>query len=439
MKMKKLTRREFARAIRYGQGRAFLHVKKHGDKGIEYEILHACLNDLVYDGQFENCRAGWLARILDQTERIEDYVSAILKALADSPEDGSSYVQMAALAGELFDRGFSECKDVLFNLPSVVHNRDERLDVCGALVRTACMSGLRKAIHMMPDADDWLIYALYERTIAQLDDDYGVDSFLNENKDDDPLIEKFYKTVQKEKADRATTEKKNAGTTRPDLTLAEVLSLIEADALAEKRPQRFVLSRFGKNASNEDLECILERMDKDENPLRLRGYLSVFERRQLPRVSKRILEFTVSGDMTLRTSASEALSIVKSAKVRKTALAVLNQGSDEDTVIALTLLKRNYRSADQEAVLSALKRIKSDDGRHSAGLDVLNLVDDCGDTAITDLILWVCENTPCGGCRASALRALAKIGATTEALMHEAQWDACDSAAATARAAYGLP
>ena len=67
MKPRKLTRRQFARALRQGRGAAFLHVKEYGDKdkGIKEEILNACLNNLVYDRQCETERSAWLATIIE--------------------------------------------------------------------------------------------------------------------------------------------------------------------------------------------------------------------------------------------------------------------------------------------------------------------------------------------------------------------------------------
>ncbi len=85
--MTKLSSDQFVDAVRKGLGRAFFHVRDHGDNGINEALLAACLQDPSPVLGEDTGRAEWLVMLLDQLPDPAEYV----RQIADHPWENGSY------------------------------------------------------------------------------------------------------------------------------------------------------------------------------------------------------------------------------------------------------------------------------------------------------------------------------------------------------------
>ena len=151
MYIRKLTKEEFARAIKNGLGSAYLHVKEYGDSEIQNELLIACIENLVFDTQINSGRGLWLVEMLQHTGQIKKYACEIKLKLLENPKDEATVQQLIDLAAVLFDKGFGEFKEILLNL-SVSNQSDETiLCLAEALVDVASFSGLEIGVRKMKE------------------------------------------------------------------------------------------------------------------------------------------------------------------------------------------------------------------------------------------------------------------------------------------------
>ena len=120
---KKLTRREFSRAMKLGHGRALLHVKEYGDEGIEDVIKKAVLTNYAYDVQIEGLRPLWLWQILTLTGRPHFYADHLLHNFSLPSHHQNDTAQQFGLAGLFFDLGRHEFREVMFaNFHKMAHS-----------------------------------------------------------------------------------------------------------------------------------------------------------------------------------------------------------------------------------------------------------------------------------------------------------------------------
>ncbi|MBX9689480.1 MAG: hypothetical protein K2X27_22410 [Candidatus Obscuribacterales bacterium] len=422
MKTRKLRKREFARSVRNGLGSAYLHVKEYGDKGVEEELLNACLTNHVYDRQINSGRADWIASMLDATGRSKIYALEIARALnAKSKQSDSDFEQLVELASKLFDRGLDEFKGVLLNLVSADEAPAEPLILGEALVDVAGISGFEIAARMMAkgEVSNCEKQALFKYACESIESEAELTEILKERADFDPLLSRFWLDVQIEMAD---CENASRRATRPSLTYDQLIDAIEKQAQAERLPG--IYRSFGRSASHEDLIRVLSRLEKETEPSRLCAYLSVFWARPLPAVSKKIIGLLFCEDANLRRSTRNALSNVQSLRVRRAALKALKSEDGESLLCGIELLKPNYKPQDLDLLTKSLKSIKEIDYLHWAAMSAIGIAEASDDIRLSSLLAWIYEFTPCGNCRGAALKQMIEWETTPTQILHEAQWDA---------------
>ncbi|MGD9682350.1 MAG: hypothetical protein AB7W16_14280 [Candidatus Obscuribacterales bacterium] len=418
-----MRKREFARALRHGLGAAYLHVKEYGDSGVEKHLLNACLKDLVYDGQIDSGRAGWLARMLDRTGRIEKYAEAIHAALtAESSGEEWDLEQLVQLACELFERGFGEFKDVLLGLAQDKQDSIGQITLGEALIDVAGLTGFAVAADKMvrTGADNWEKHSLYEYACRSCGNAEEVDTFIGSQ---------FWSDVQVEIADR---QQPVATSSREPLSLAQVLDVIENGEKPEREHYRCRV--FGRTATDEELLIVADRLEKEKDPLRLYAYLAVFWNRPLPVASPKVIRHLFSENADIRRSARNALSMVRSSAVRKAALKALKSDTEDLIVSGLNLLKLNYQKNDLGILTSGLGRLENVNQIHWGARAATGIAERSNDVALSGVLAWVYEYTPCGLCRGGALNRLIQWGTAPAQVLYEAQWDAEEDTRRMARA-----
>lgn len=184
MKIEKLNRHDFARALANGQGKAFLHVKQYGDQGIEKEILYACLNCQVYDLLFDKDRSFWLSNVIANSGRMAFYADKILNHLRQDLKPGNTLDQIVFISAELFDRGYGEFKPVLEQLFEA-HRKNGKGDstLYPAMIDFYAYEGLARAARAMESCasiNDWEKESLFCYACESLDNEENVTRWFEE-------------------------------------------------------------------------------------------------------------------------------------------------------------------------------------------------------------------------------------------------------------------
>ncbi|MBV1928843.1 MAG: hypothetical protein KUG81_04960, partial [Gammaproteobacteria bacterium] len=104
---------QFEKAFSLGLGRAYLHVKEHGDKDLQDIILRYCLNNPCYDTQGEASRASWLMSVIDLCNEPKYYAKRIIKELSQTNDD-RDLSQLYDLCLILAKRGNRAAEEVIY-------------------------------------------------------------------------------------------------------------------------------------------------------------------------------------------------------------------------------------------------------------------------------------------------------------------------------------
>src|ERR1700679_3961907 len=131
MNIRKLTPCEFARAVKLGHGRAFLHIVEHGDHGIEEEIEKALLTCYVYDRQIEGTRAYWVFNLAQATGRLKHYAARMLERCAQGEFTHNDLAQQIQIAWKLFESGYPALRPVAFDKYQKLIEMDAHRAGCG--------------------------------------------------------------------------------------------------------------------------------------------------------------------------------------------------------------------------------------------------------------------------------------------------------------------
>jgi hypothetical protein len=417
----KLSRAEFARAIKLGHGRALLHVKEHGDSGIEKELRKTLLKNQVYDEQCEGSRSPWLWRILYLTGNLEHYAKVLSKKLATAKWNDRDVAQHYELAALFFKAGFAEFRNLLFA-------SSERATTSSclftkyaiSLIDVAGLEGLTHAIRVAEtnpavlqayDCNDVVDHAidLHYKTevldlLKKLGETYKAAQFYliswNDFNDDD--------------SDRPRSKRE-----RPDFQ--KILLMIES---GEETEYGFSYKSFGKRATAYELEQVLQLLKETSNEVKRLSYLRIFSWCGLPSSDPFVLGLLYSKGKCTAREAAKALSFVSSKQIRAEALKLLKSKNASKILLGSELLNKSYKPADRKVLFKSVQRLKNPDDIHSFGLDMKSLAKESGAGAeLSKLFIWLYENGPDSFCRSGFLEKLLEWEKCPAEILWESQWD----------------
>ena len=173
--MRALSRDEFVDALQKGKGRVVQHLQEFGPGDLRTDILQACLNNLVYDTQCEDARAGWLMSLIDLCGDDAFFREHIVAALSPSTESWN-VSQLCSLAELFARRGDTKARAALiekfekqeFNESWLGGSQLVALDGIDGLLQVAEVIGCR----LRRDQDYWEDDALFteaaERSTPEL-------------------------------------------------------------------------------------------------------------------------------------------------------------------------------------------------------------------------------------------------------------------------------
>ncbi len=459
-----LTRDEFAKALRCGQGRAFLHVQQHGLEGVTDLVLQACLNDqnYGYSTWIDWGHIPWLFQLIEgapQYPEIQKAVVAKLVASSGSYKD----IHLYALAIEMAKAGDAAAWEVLREqVRKIVYNAegeaDGDLDIRRAFYFQTWehLEGLEGRVDLMRHYGQRLLAQPSERVpngrhlFVELEE---LQAALNHYAGD-PAVKAYRDYLDAQGVltppeDRWHSHEEFVKRRRREFTMVDTLN-----AAAQKIgdiPRRYFL--FGRYATSEELREVYARLltELDEDVcLRLLWVFRhdwfpgagddgpVLRGASLPEVGDRLFQWAGGPNPALRSAATRALAGTRDERVHALARAKVRDGHllglDQD---ALDLFGLNYAPDDAGLIVAALCALRPNpdelDAAQSLAESLVNLSEVYLDPALTDALYWVCENAYELLWRCSAVKLLGVFDRLDAGLRAECAFDMEESTCRLAR------
>lgn len=418
-----LSKEQFEKALRLGLGRAYLHVREHGDDGLQDTILNYCLNDPRYDQQCEDNRAAWFLSVVDLCADPEFYYQKIIQALLDQESD-DNLSQLYALCLMLAQRGNKQAEQAIYEkfdrqeFNEGFFGGDHIIELHGldGLTHVARILGQR----MLADEEYWCS-STYPTACELLRKDV-VDNHLAGLANEEPAIAKYLQSSQEIydawNKPRNEDNDDHRKRTRAELPLDKILKFIEEGT---SHPSRCL--RFGRHATEDEINIIFDKILNEGRDDQLYRALWVFRRRALPRLDSKIFDLAKSDNEKLRTAAIIALMHTSHASIRDLAIEIHNMKGAVHFADALELFRNNYQSGDHTYIEKAL--IETDDMNlvHTVGLNVLDIFGKHPKAELLKCMLWVYENTQCAHCRNSVVELLNEAKILPDTVRDECLFD----------------
>ena len=426
----RLSRDEFAKALRDGRGAALLHALDFGLEGIEDLVQAACLRNPAFDSQCEGSRGQWLYRMFKDTDSLARISIAVLDGLRD--ESGKySRDQLCELAQLMAGDGNTEAASALrvfvlgqeFSWEASQYgcNSLVRVDGMPALIEIVRRYGnmlIADADHYVEDIDDLSKGAgLLPEAILALQElatrDQAIAAYMQDNA--------RQKLRQARISDQGEEERQNA--IRAEFLSRHPLQSVLANAADAKGEYPSSYARFGRFASADDMEIVFQRFISEGDPEICLRLLWVFNNGSLPRLDSRLWEFAEHEDDRLREAALTAIAGINDPAVGKYGRERLGLTGNP---IYIQLLTKNRRPGDEHGILHVLKMwtFDDDDDVHHRSYAVEAFCKENRSPAISDLLEWICTNNPCSICRNDAFEILVDLACPSPALVHECLHDA---------------
>ena len=419
------TAETFRKALRKGQGRALQAVLAEGRLIDEEAMLDACLHDRSYDPQLEAERAPWLIDILTAAESVDRFQTPILDALSRSG-DTWDLAQLCELAEVYAQRGSEKARKALYrawdrspdpSAPWLAEEQILRLDGLEGLLYIA----ERRGAAVRRGDENWGLHDTI-RDAEGICGPKAVADALETSALRSADVAAFAKQAEEERRrhlEQASEDRVGLRKEVQALPLAQVLDAIEGKSTGLSN---HMLSRWGRRADEDSLQCVAEGLLRETDPERLVRYLAVFSRRPLPKFDAGLIGLLDHDDADVRRGAARALSENEAPALRDLALSRLEDGkADGDT---LGLLKRNYRAGDHRLVEARLAECEDPDETHDICWGLRDVFDQADRSEGAGCVLFGYEQTPCSNCRQVFFAWLMDRGEAPAEVTAECRFDA---------------
>jgi hypothetical protein len=207
------------------------------------------------------------------------------------------------------------------------------------------------------------------------------------------------------------------------------LKEIRTLSYAELKPRlsktgRYWLSKWGKQASSENLEIAAHDLLAAQTPDRQRLYLRIFSETPFPLDHGPLLTLAVSDDAPVAVAAAAALANITHPSVRELAFRLVEtRGAGREE--AISMLDRNWQSGDHDIVLGWFEKEEDRDTRHGLGIDLRKSWEHHPDPASeARMLLTLYEKGPCSQCREFLLSRLIELESLPDSINEECACDA---------------
>ncbi len=402
-------------ALRKGLGRAVLW-SRSGRLDPEL-LLDACLRDLRYDRQIEEPRGHWLWEMIETRGVQELFRVPILHALENLTDERSAH-QLCELAQHYAATGDNAFRDRLYEI--VERKPFEQLELLGedellALDGETAFRFIARVRGRWLATRDWSWAD--SRFVEQ-----GIEKFGRERVDQ--LFDEWTAKAIRRYRDGWRQHQQKESIAQPRQSYEQRLASITVEEIfrtAETTLYGANIRGWGKQASEVELNRVLERIWSEHDPKTLANLLSSFQARALPVFDSRLIELCRHDDSRVRVRALSALEPNAHPEVRAFALSELQRGLRDGHVVSL--FNRNYRPGDEERILDAMELPDDEGERHRLMRQVVDLLEqnpeaDCSELGVISYAL-----NPCGHCRFAAAKVLIDRSIVPEWLVDECRFD----------------
>lgn len=429
----KLTRDEFADALRKGLGRAVLHAQRHGAADRHDLIVDACATDRRYDQQCEPDRHDWLHDLAVAAGCGDAVRSRLIEIAREAPDDADIWHPLCVL-GHFARRGDAAAL-------AAVRERIDRdaargcQDNGASMVIAQPIDGLLHLAEMFgdefPDQHDWLP-ASWRNRACELDGEATINAALERAADASPRVAAFVRLADSPCGLLATSSDQSDASAD---TLPDVCNYVfnPADPPADFHKARFRAWSWSRLATEQDVEAAARTLLVEADPERVAILCNVF---RTPRplfpldIAPLIDKARAATDERERHCLLRVIECFDDDRVREFALDLLNRyGADSDI---LDLFIENYRPGDGELIMRAIAARplsefeKEFDDVHGVAMAISKIFGDMGRADGREPLLWAHEQTPCSSCRMWIAKGLIRIDAAPDWLLQECLHDCID-------------
>ena len=432
----------FRRALRYGFGRAILHLQQHESRPYRQDILEGCLHFWGYDGDFDTNRPDYMFEVISLTGEREFYRNHILAAVETATDDRDGD-QLFALTRLLAESGDEEAR-------STLDRALERLPFHDMLAEDAIMrqgpDGLLRVLRLQLDYVDregdadhnvadfpWILVAAIDR--------WGKRAFATVMRDAghvDPRIKTLWKQLRQDEA--KWRQPAGARPDHPVLTYKQVNEVLANPAMLKvfggNHPSS-ALGHWAKTTTDDEWRRLCTELASlpDDNVCWPRAVRFLFNRRPFQGNPQRLITtvraarldrirpaaYNETSDQHAR-YAMNALTQISHPDVRSFALELL--ATSKWTSYAASLLETNYIEGDLEVLAAVFCRERSEWQRHGVAISVLRIDERFSPAGAPAILRMLYERVRCGMCRLHLVECLHAHGALPASIAEECCYDA---------------
>ncbi|MCQ2430208.1 MAG: hypothetical protein MJ192_07755 [Clostridia bacterium] len=188
--------------------------------------------------------------------------------------------------------------------------------------------------------------------------------------------------------------------------------------------------RFRRRADEDEKRALAASIEATGDPEKRAGLLRTFIGDAYPGDPALLTSWAESPCEELREAALAVMQDLSDPVVYVWAKARFDAGQADSGIICILL--KNYRSADKERLLAAVRALSVTYDERSGWHGVVMQIKDRSVRLPDEFYLWVYESSLCSCCREDAVRVLGRRGRLTPALLEECLHDSNDEIAAYA-------
>lgn len=416
--------RVFERALVTGLGRVIPFLRGHDAAPYRDAIVRACTHYTGYDFQVEGTRNTYLFEILQATGEAGAFAAPILAALRAETNRGHAS-QLFGLALRFAEAGYEEARRAIYRK----FDRNDTDELFLGATELIWLDGLNGFLYVAErmgreSPSDELTWMNPEYVLSEAEEQFGKDKVqqaLAAAQVDNPALQEFTRAAASGDALQAPPCADRLDLTGATYERVQEVITTHASARLGVPP----LSRWGRDASSEDLARAAHDLLAEADGDRLVSYLRIFGTRPFPLEPGGLFPLVHHQSNRVVAAAYSALALLAHPDVRAFALDVLGHTSacGFRRGRAVSLLVRNYERGD-EALLARLLGAPRDRWEyHSIGFGALDVLKAHPTANATPALLALYERGPCSNCRLKAVELLHSRGELPDWMLDEARYD----------------
>ena len=433
-----MTEKEFAQSLRRGLGGAIV-VLKHNRNNAQYRgaVLRCCLRDISYDWQAEGTKGRYLYSAICALNEKEYFERVIIEKFLSRCGDRLSF-QLADVLFCYAENDSEPAKDAFRAKYRYFADKNGRLsrthrleegfqwydvacrlfDIDGFTAFKRYTTDMGELLHRDPNKSNRYYYDFF---ISHAEDRFGkkrVNDYLDKMYGRSDAIKALIDTL---KAEELSSESYLAEAALKRVSVEELMQRANG-LLASENPQYGIVGichSFSMHASEADFLSLAQAVLREENETVKALLLKGFWRKPFPLGITPLLEYARSENEMLSENAMTCLEEFKDKRIHDLAVHLLNTKGLNSS--ALSLLKKNYRKADDKLIQTLV--MKSSGVTHDVQSDIRDIYTcHCSADALP-VLLRVYRKGDCTYCRYGVVKAMRNCGILPDDILEECLYD----------------